>query len=307
MAVCLPHGRLRVDPSGAAALTPKAWAALTGVHLPSALDDRSQRFPCGSAGDGLRIKAVATVPSGLRHAYLSSLVEPQELYLEQLVTTGQAYALGHEREVVGYAVVSDGTIVEFFVVDHCLAAMPALFMAALVETGATKALCKTFDTLMMTAAASRPAQTRTSGLLFRTILDRGFVADPNVQSRVGTRSDVDSVWSIHDGFFDDRSEIERYAADGQLFLYETVAAQLLGCGILTRAVPGLDAVDVGMVVAAEHRRRGIGAHIVAHLKHQCLQAGDRPVCGCRADNYASRRALENAGFATAHSLIEFTY
>jgi GNAT superfamily N-acetyltransferase len=113
--------------------------------------------------------------------------------------------------------------------------------------------------------------------------------------------------AIQDGFFDERSEIESYAADDGLILYETAAAQLMGCGILTRTIPGLDAVDVGMVVAAEHRRRGIGAHIVAHLKHRCLQAGDRPVCGCGADNYASRRALENAGFATAHSLIEFTY
>jgi GNAT superfamily N-acetyltransferase len=140
---------------------------------------------------------------------------------------------------------------------------------------------------MMAAAASRPANTRTSGFLFRTIVDRSFAPDPD--------------------FFDDVHEIERYAADGRLFLYETIGAEPLDCGILTRIIPGLDAVDVGMVVAAPHRRRGIGAHIVAHLKHYCLQAGDRLVCVCSADNHASRRALEQASFATAHSLIEFTY
>jgi RimJ/RimL family protein N-acetyltransferase len=255
----------------------------------------------------MRIDAVATVPAGLRERYLVSLAEPQELYVEQLVTTGRAYELSAGGDVVGYAVVADETIVELYVVDDALPAMPALFEAVLTETGATRALCKTFDARMMTAAASRPATTKTSGFLFRAIVDRSFVDDPNIRPRVGSGADVESVWAVNDEFFDDVDEVERYAADGRLFLYETAGGELLGYGILTRIIPGLDAVDVGMVVAAEHRGRGIGAHIVAHLKHHCLQAGDRPVCGCSADNHASRRALENAGFATAHSLIEFNY
>ena len=156
---------------------------------------------------------------------------------------------------------------------------------------------------MVTAAASRPATTRTAGYLFRKVRDRSFVADPRFRPRLGTTANVDSVWLMHDGFFEDRDEIERYAADDRLFLYETPADELVGCGILTRVIADYDAVDVGMVVAEAHRRRGIGAYIVAHLKHHCLTSGDRPICGCSADNQSSRRTLESAGFVTAHSLV----
>ncbi len=256
---------------------------------------------------GMRVEAVASTPEGLRRADLASLAEPQELYVEQLVAMGQAYALASGPEIQGYFVVAGETMVEFYVADAGLETLPAFFGAAIAESGATRALCKTFDARMVTAAASRPATTRTAGFLFRKVRDRTFVADPQCRPRLGTAVDVDSVWSMHDGFFEDRDEVERYAADDRLFLYETADDELVGCGILTRVIADHDAVDVGMVVAEARRRRGIGAYIVAHLKHHCLKRGDRPICGCSADNQNSRRALENAGFVTAHSLIEFTF
>jgi GNAT superfamily N-acetyltransferase len=235
---------------------------------------------------GLRVEAVESIPDGLRRAYLASLAEPQELYVEQLVAVGQAYILASGPQVRGYAIVAERTMVEFHVDDTGLEILPALFALAIAKSRATRALCKTFDTRMVTSAASIPAMTRTAGFLFRELRNRSFVADPQFRPRLGTAADVDSVWSIHDGFFEDRDEVERYTADDRLFLYETPAGELVGCGILTRVIADHDAVDVGMVVAEPHRRRGLGAYIAAHLKHCCL---------------------ENAGFVTAHSLIEFTY
>jgi GNAT superfamily N-acetyltransferase len=285
---------------------PLVWSAYDHRRGTVNAIERAGRWPRRAS---MRVEEVAGVPEGLRRAYLASLPEPQEFYVEALVRAGRTLVVrpDEDTEIVGYAVVADATIVEFYAPNSSLAAVPAMFDAVLDDSGAERALCKTFDPLMVTAAANRPARTRTSGYLFRTILDPGFVADPEVQVRVASSDDVEAVWSIHDGFFDDRDEIGRYVADGRLFLYETIGVELLGCGILARIIPGRDAVDVGMVVASAHRRRGTGSYIVAHLKDYCLRSGDRPVCGCSADNTGSRRALENAGFATRHSLIEFTY
>jgi GNAT superfamily N-acetyltransferase len=255
----------------------------------------------------LNVEAIGQIPSELRRAYLDSLAEPQELYIDQLVAVGRSYSLSIDGEQVGYGVVAESNVVEFYVDDRGLARMTALFRLLVAGSRSTGALCKTFDTRMMAAAASEPARTRTSGYLFRSIREHGFVEDLNIRPRVGTTLDVESVLTIHEGFFSNRSEIEQYITAGQMYLYENAAGDLLGCGIFTRFVPDRGAVDVGMVVAPAHRRRGIGSHIVAHLKHCCIEAGDRPICGCSADNEASRQALENAGFATSHSLIEFTY
>jgi len=258
------------------------------------------------------VEECGDLPVWLRQAYLGSLGEPQELYVETLVRSGRPLLLhqgeqGQDGAVTGYAVVSDGVVVEFHLGRDAWSELPAAFGAVLDHSGAGQALCKTFDPLMLTAAASRPARTRTVGHLFRSVHGPGQVAGPEITARLAQDSDSDAILAIHDGFFDDPDEVERYVTEQALWLYETADFDVLGCGTLTRVIPGQDAVDVGMVVAPQHRRRGLGAAIVAHLKDRCLQSGDRPIAGCDAENTASRRALENAGFATAHSLIEFTY
>ncbi len=245
-------------------------------------------------------------PAALRHAYLSGLYEPQELHVELMVASGQTYLVGNADRPVGYAVVNSGVVVEFFLSADHLPTMPAMFQAVLDTTGARRAVCKTFDPSMLTAAASRPATISTTGFLFRRV-DKSLALKHGVHARLATRDDVDSVLRMHDGFFTDRDEIERYVRNSYLFVYESSIGDLLGCGILTRVIDGLDGIDVGMVVAAEHRRRGLGVHILSDLKRRCLDAGLRPIAGCRADNVASRRSLERAGFTSAHSLVEFRY
>lgn len=224
-----------------------------------------------------------------------------------MVAAGQTFVIGDADQPGGYAVVNDGAIVEFLLCGEQLSALPTAFKSVLDTTGASRALCKTFDASMLTAAASQPATTKTTGYLFRRIIDHSLNAMPEVNARVGTGDDIDRVLSMHDNFFTDRHEIERYVETSELYLFESADHALLGCGITTRVIEGLDAVDVGMVVAREHRRRGLGSHILSELKHGCLQRGDRPIAGCSADNVGSRRALERAGFATTHSVIEFRY
>ena len=74
---------------------------------------------------------------------------------------------------------------------------------------------------------------------------------------------------------------------------------------MRQVVPGRDDIDIGMVVGPEHRHRGYGSYIVAHLKSLCLSNGWRPICGCSIDNLGSQRTLERAGFASSHNLVEF--
>jgi len=255
----------------------------------------------------MQVEETPNIPEDLRDAYLGSLPESQELYVENLVSTATKVLVRDGRNVIAYAAVHDATIVEFFVVESALNLLSQAFDAVVTKCGVRRALCKTFDSRMLTAAASKPAGTRTVGFLFRKLVDRGFVGELDVVARLGSARDIDAVLSIHDGFFDGLDEVEGYIRDGGLFLYETKDGPLLGCGIVKRIVPSRAFFDVGMVVAPAHRGRRLGAHIVAHLTTYCLDAGYRPVCGCDANNVASRRTLERAGFVTAHSLVEFTY
>jgi RimJ/RimL family protein N-acetyltransferase len=254
----------------------------------------------------MRVEEAAVVPTELRRAYLRALVEPQELFLERLVQAGRTLLLRDADAVIGYAMVHDAVLVELYLVDaHVGRGAEAL---ALLWAGhADRALCKTFDGRMLAAIASRPARLRPVGLLFRGVRDAEFEPDPRLEVRAATRADLPEILAMHDGFFDDAAEIEHYLAEDGLVLHRGPDGALVGCGVARRVIPDADDVDVGMVVAIEHRRRGLGEHIVRHLKRRCLAAGLRPICGCDVDNVASRRALERAGFVTAHAIVELTY
>lgn len=53
--------------------------------------------------------------------------------------------------------------------------------------------------------------------------------------------------------------------------------------------------DLYMEVDRSKRRRGFGTFIVQELKRICREGGRVPAARCRAENVASRRALERAG------------
>ena len=158
---------------------------------------------------------------------------------------------------------------------------------------------------MLSAALAQPgAAAKTGGFAFREVLDPGFAPRADIAVRAATAADIGNILAVHDGFFDDRAEIESYLAPGaRLFLFYE-SGTLAGCGIAKRIVPGRSDFDIGMVVAPAHRNKGLGAYIVGWLKDHCLAAGFRPVAGCHAGNTASRRALERAGFADRHRIFE---
>jgi len=249
------------------------------------------------------VTEAAAIPPDLREAYLTALREPQALYAEQQVSRGRCYRLADGSRGVGYAVVTADTVVEIHVTGGASANLLGLLDAVEAETGARHLLCKSFDATALAVARSRPADLATIGYLFRQVERTTGTAHPTCRSRLGSPADVKHVMSIHDGFFEDRAEVERYATDGRLFLYELPNGDLAGCGILTRVVEGHDAVDLGMVVAATHRCRGIGTYIATHLASLCDRSGDQPIAGCAVDNHASRRALERSGFSASHRLL----
>lgn len=250
----------------------------------------------------IQFEKTKAVPAFLRDNYLASLAEPQELFLENRVLIGQVWQFAESA----YAVVLDDTLIEFFVVPGETRRLIEIFDAAMEASGASRVLCKSFDTQLLFTALSRDATVSTVGLLFRRICDPGFLERQEVTFRVGTTVDAVAVMGFNDGFFADREEIEDYTKTGDLFLLEK-SGEVIGCGIGKPVISGGSAIDIGMLVAPNHRHQGYGSHIVSFLKRHYLDNGLRPICGCGVSNVGSRRALESAGFVCEHRLLQISY
>jgi GNAT superfamily N-acetyltransferase len=61
--------------------------------------------------------------------------------------------------------------------------------------------------------------------------------------------------------------------------------------------------DIYMEVDEAARRKGVGAYLVQELKRICYEAGYLPACRCNANNVASRRTLQRAGFAVCGRIL----
>jgi RimJ/RimL family protein N-acetyltransferase len=62
--------------------------------------------------------------------------------------------------------------------------------------------------------------------------------------------------------------------------------------------------DLGIVVAQPYRNRGLGHSMLIQLKQHCYDAGWEPICSCTADNHASKKAIEKAGFISEHNMVK---
>ena len=65
--------------------------------------------------------------------------------------------------------------------------------------------------------------------------------------------------------------------------------------------------DLGIVVAQAYRGRGLGSFMLTQLKRHCYTAGWKPICSCVVDNYASKRAIEKAGFISEHRMVKMLF
>jgi len=241
-------------------------------------------------------------PTKLRNAYLDILLEPQELYLEMHVEAGATWYL----DDVAYAVQCGKKLVELYVVTEQADRLTEIFAAAMAASNASSVLCKSYDTQMLYAALSKPAMVRPVGLLFRRIADPSFSLRENVSFRQGTVDDAEVIFSFNEEFFQSLDEIRSYAVSDGLFVLEK-DGDAIGCGIGKPVIEDRPDIDIGMLVANEHRRNGYGAHIISFLKSHYLERGLRPICGCSIDNIGSQLALQNAGFVSEFRLLEISY
>lgn len=65
--------------------------------------------------------------------------------------------------------------------------------------------------------------------------------------------------------------------------------------------------DLGMVVAQAYRGLGLGSTMLLQLKKHCEEAGWRPICSCAADNHASKKAIEKAGFISEQRMVKVQF
>ena len=234
----------------------------------------------------------------LRQQYLKSLEEPQEFFLEEMVGLGEFWT----NDDGTYGVINGTSLVEFF--SPKPENSTKLLRSLHDQHGFSNALVKSFDRAFVQSCRKLGWQGSVGGFLFRKREACTHITFNNADISAAKPTDIEPLWEINEDFFESQGKIAAIASKDMLWTVR-VDGEIVGCGVSNRFIEDSDAVDIGMMVAPNFRRRGLGTHIVSEIANKIERCGLRPICGCGARNTASKATLEKAGFVSEHQLISF--
>jgi GNAT superfamily N-acetyltransferase len=245
----------------------------------------------------------------LREHYFDGLRASQEVLLEVQIPAATGYRIVHTQSgVLGYALVRDATVLEFHLDPAHAVFGQTIFDQLLAQTGATRALVKSFDDLFFSSCVDRHQGLRSVGLLVRDYVRRPLPqpSDLRFTARVASLADLTRVAAVDQPVFTDPARLRFVIEGGFMQLFEHEAA-LLGFGIMRPVVPGRSGVDIAIALDRPHRNHGYAAYFLQHMAELCLSRGLTPIAGCAIENRAVRATGERIGMYAKHRLIELRF
>lgn len=269
-----------------------------------------------------RLDGPAQIQS-LKDSYLRSLVFPMDSYWHSAVV-GQAphWQIEVDGQLAGYfAARPDKRLLQFFVTGPFLPMASELFAFIIKGEHVRTASAGTFEPTYLAHCLDHQRHIEIRSYLFqdhkqvKPRLDsypsaqfrRASAADAkNLALFFGQNDEYEDTEAITTGYGSRLNYANSLIDQGQVFIL-VKENEIIGsgeCRISTKQPPY---ADLGMISGKRHRRRGIGAYILAKLKQQCYEQGAEPICSCAADNLPSRKTIEKAGFITQHRLLDIQF
>jgi GNAT superfamily N-acetyltransferase len=250
----------------------------------------------------------------LRESYFGSIAGPPEAYIEELISCDGAYHTLHWQDSeIGYVCVGGGnrdTLLQFHVGSQYLRHAETAFSHLLLGEGLfSQALVLTRDHLAVSLCMALntrlavecyvfeegPVIPRSAPHLTNTVLRGANAADiPAIRAAVG---------DFHD-FLHYTLEASVAAQDIYVLLSDGV---VLGTGVIGAKEFRPPYVDIGMCVAEQHRRQGIGTQILVKLREECQARGWIAAASCQYENIASKKTLESAGMVTKERVLRVSF
>lgn len=261
--------------------------------------------------------------TALKQAYLQTLSAPLDGYWETaIIGLAPHYEICHHDKVIGYCVITETQQLLQLYVNNEFAAY--LAFEQLVASGQVKtAVVGTNDNFSLATCINRAAHFSTKDINTYLFQDatRPKLAKPvpNAAFRLAVLADLETLVAfygrnnesedtdaIETGFGNQLKYVQSLIENKQVFLL-TNEQEIFGIGEcrLSQTQPAY--ADVGMIVDNAYRRQNIGTYILLQLKQHCYANGRQPICSCTAENIASRKTIEKAGFISNNQLLNVLF
>ena len=261
----------------------------------------------------------SSVLEDLKVEHLKTLSAPLDAYWEEALI---GFADHYEIKIDGarsgfYCLNSDNQLVAFYLSkEHANHGGNALSYI-INEHGVSAALAGTNDSYFLSLCLDVAANSRVHTLLFEDNLKISdeFTETDHFSFELSSEDDFAEIFehycaasgsmdleSVETGFEDLKGYIRTVMDQHHIFVLRENGKLIATseCRISKTQKPY---ADLGMIVAEEHRRKGVGSYILARTKAFCYERDTSPICSCEADNIGSIKAITRAGFVSRHRIV----
>ena len=248
----------------------------------------------------------------LRAAYEMGLPFAQDLNIEENIWDCRYYKLEYDSRMVGYACIdSVKTLWEFYLADEACIHGQEIFKYLIDGSYITAAECKTYDYLLLSMCHDYQKSAEGSAYLFRDYVEpsnNSKTRFEEVTFRMARMEDYECLEELNriDGEVDFFHNLKGEISNQEVLIF-LKGANVVGAGTFKMIWKNWNYRDIGMVVAKDYRRQGIGTFILLTLKEYCQAHDFIPVAGCWYYNLSSKRTLERAGFISKHRVLRFIF
>ena len=246
--------------------------------------------------------------------YLGALVAPMDGMWESAVIAQAAFwdIQDRARRAGYFCLGSDNELLRFHLVEDYQARAGEIFRWVVSTYGIRQAVTSTIEPPYFSLCLDAQVSVALHSYLFR---DHTRIEPPSGLSasvfRNAEKSELDEITRFYRANTEGSGKwieafVNKRLDRQELFgMYDRGALAATGECIPSQTQPPY--ADVGMVVAHAYRGRGLGSSMLMRLKKYCYAAGWRPICSCAADNRASKKAIEKAGFISEHRMVTMTF
>lgn len=240
----------------------------------------------------------------LAKEYIKTLASPIDGYWENIVIgTSHCYIIIYNGRKAGHFFVdSKKTLVQFNTYKDYSIHASEIFEYLISNDFVKNASVSTKETEFLSLCLDYQKSISVDCYLFTDNKNITYELNnfENVSLRLAENNNIDTIKVKCDPAFD--GYYEDLIQNNQLFVLYS-GDILLGIGEFRIFKSDKQYGDIGMVVAEEYRKKGIGTYIITQLKEHCYRNNLKPMACCNHKNIASRKTLEKSGFIGNHRII----
>lgn len=244
----------------------------------------------------------------LSKEYIKTLASPIDGYWENVVIgNSQGYAIIYEGKKAGHFFVdSEKALVQFYILPDYFIYAPKIFEYVISSDIVESAAVSTKETEFLALCLDYQKSISTDCYLFTDSKKIRYELDgfKDVSFRLAKVNDIEAIKTKCDPAFE--GYYEDLIRNDELFVLYSVDI-LLGIGEFRIIKSNERYGDIGMIVAEEYRKKGVGTYIITQLKEHCYRNNLKPIACCNIKNIASKNTLEKSGFISRHRIVYATF